>query len=229
MLIEKIELIKHNLDDLKESITSDSIGEFSCHIAAVNKMSECIDDTKDIISKAKKKDLPEKKGTKIPKRLQQVFEKSEIKICRDGCCMNFFEVSYRNLHQLQQRICFLFLSIFPENAIITRRPLIYWWIGMGLITSEEQREKMFESLLKLDLIIPSENGKSPHLNKFQIQIHPWIRCMLIFLAVEASILEFHEGGEPIFQAYIGDTLFISEDIFWYNFGSPYHFSAFLSI
>ncbi|KAJ7973515.1 Disease resistance RPP13-like protein 4 [Quillaja saponaria] len=112
------------------------------------------------------------------------------------------KVSYDNLENLELKLCLLFLSVFPENAVIKKRPLIYWWIGEGLITkttdktAEEIGEDIFKELLKLDLIIPSSNRSTPVVNK--CKVHPWIRYLLISLAENAEIFDFDPTGTPFF-------------------------------
>ncbi|XP_028786368.1 disease resistance RPP13-like protein 4 [Neltuma alba] len=85
------------------------------------------------------------------------------------------------------RIC-LFLAIFPGNAVLRKRFLIYWWIGEGLVLDEEEGEKVFEELLDLELLIP--HGKCPRVSKCQIS--PWVRCMLIALAKKEMLLVIKE-------------------------------------
>ncbi|KAF7845336.1 disease resistance RPP13-like protein 4 [Senna tora] len=100
-------------------------------------------------------------------------------------------VSYDCLHRLDLRICLLFLTIFPENAVLKKMFLIYWWIGEGLVTTEEEGEEIFQELLKLEFIIPYGNGKSPIVNK--CRIHPWVRYMLITVAIKEKLLHFDQG------------------------------------
>ncbi|XP_028798034.1 uncharacterized protein LOC114753518 [Neltuma alba] len=85
------------------------------------------------------------------------------------------------------RIC-LFLAIFPGNAVLRKRFLIYWWIGEGLVSKEGEGEKVFEELLDLELLIP--HGKCPRVSKCQIS--PWVRCMLIALAKKEMLLDIKE-------------------------------------
>ncbi|XP_028786363.1 disease resistance RPP13-like protein 4 [Neltuma alba] len=85
------------------------------------------------------------------------------------------------------RIC-LFLAIFPGNAVLRKRFLIYWWIGEGLVPHEEDGERVFEELLDLELLIP--HGKRPRVSKCQIS--PWFCCMLITLAKKERLLDIKE-------------------------------------
>ncbi|XP_028786362.1 disease resistance RPP13-like protein 4 [Neltuma alba] len=107
-------------------------------------------------------------------------------------------VSYEfSLRQLKHdpRICF-FLAIFPGNAILRKRFLIYWWIGEGLVRDEEEGERVFEELLDLELLIPYHTDKCPRVTKCKIV--RWIRYMLISEARKEKLLNL-EGGIPRFD------------------------------
>ncbi|KAF7844619.1 disease resistance RPP13-like protein 4 [Senna tora] len=151
---------------------------------------------------------------------QNGFQESSIleeKILADAAVnpiVQNLRLSYNKL-ELRVRICFLFLSIFPKNALLKRRALVYWWIGEGLIETEEEGEHIFQELLRHDLIVPHGNGKCPVINK--CVIHPWIRYMLIALAQEAQLFDF-DKGRPAFltttsrrSCLIGDRKDLSND------------------
>ncbi|KAJ6309549.1 hypothetical protein OIU77_015119 [Salix suchowensis] len=79
-----------------------------------------------------------------------------------------------------------------ENAEIKKRPLIYWWIGEGLIaatadkTAEEEGESIFQELMDLQFIEPYHeipDKPSPDINA--CKMHPWLRHLAISLAQEA--------------------------------------------
>ncbi|XP_054813419.1 disease resistance RPP13-like protein 4 [Prosopis cineraria] len=105
-------------------------------------------------------------------------------------------VSYELLEK-DLKDCLLLLANFPENAVLKKMLLIYWWIGEGLVTDEEKGEKIFDDLLELELIMPHRNDKCPLVNK--CQIHPWIRYMLIIVAEKAKILSLDDGMIPRFD------------------------------
>ncbi|XP_028764524.1 disease resistance RPP13-like protein 4 [Neltuma alba] len=107
-------------------------------------------------------------------------------------------VSYEfSLRQLKRdpRIC-LFLAIFPGNAILRKRFLIYWWIGEGLVGDEEEGERVFEELLDLELLIPYHTDQCPRVSK--CKIFPWIRYMLILEAKKEKLLN-SDSGIPRFD------------------------------
>ncbi|KAJ3678637.1 hypothetical protein LUZ60_002440 [Juncus effusus] len=59
----------------------------------------------------------------------------------------------------QLRHCLYCLTIFPENAIIKRRLLVYWWIGLKLVRSEQIGGLLFDDLVNIDILIPYETRK----------------------------------------------------------------------
>ncbi|KAJ7973525.1 Disease resistance RPP13-like protein 4 [Quillaja saponaria] len=124
--------------------------------------------------------------------------------------MKDLQVSYEFLRNHRLRLCLLYFSIFPENAVVKKRPLIYWWIGEGLITktnqktAEEVGEAIFEMFLELDLIKPCGDDKSsPIVN--ECQLHPWMRYMLISLAKTANLFAFDSRGTPSLDSSVVDS------------------------
>ncbi|RDX91380.1 Disease resistance RPP13-like protein 4, partial [Mucuna pruriens] len=94
-----------------------------------------------------------------------------------------FQASYEAL-DVHSKLCCLSLSVFPENVVINKRHIIYWWIGEGFVkntterkTAEEEGEDVFDELLNSNIIVAHGNGKCPVVNKFKI--NPWIRHMLV--------------------------------------------------
>ncbi|KAH0983738.1 hypothetical protein GBA52_010915 [Prunus armeniaca] len=104
--------------------------------------------------------------------------------------------SYEHLEGTELRLCFLSFSIFPEESVIKKRPLIYWWIGEGFITAtqdktaEEVGEEIFGKLMKQGLIQPHGNVVNASSSSTSCTLHPWIRCMLIRLARDALLFHF---------------------------------------
>ncbi|XP_043720872.1 putative disease resistance protein At3g14460 [Telopea speciosissima] len=104
---------------------------------------------------------------------------------------------YDNLEPRLQ-ICFLCLSIFPENSIIRKRSLIYWWIGEDLVGHKEVEqvgEDCFMKLCESGLIEPisAEHSRAPH----SCRLHPWVRRMAIRIAKETMFFDFDSHGKPI--------------------------------
>lgn len=98
----------------------------------------------------------------------------------------------------QLKMCSLCLSVFPENAPIKKRPLIYWWMGEGLVaksgdaTAEEVGERVFQELLQEGFIKPTTTTDTSS----SFVVYPWIRRMLILLAQKAGFLRFTPNGTP---------------------------------
>nr|XP_027120688.1 disease resistance RPP13-like protein 4 [Coffea arabica] len=111
-----------------------------------------------------------------------------------------FRKSFDCLESNQLKVCSLCLSIFPENSIMKKRPLIYWWIGEGMVaktsekTAEEVGEDVFGQLINESFIIPKVENHSPNINSFIV--HPWIRRMLISVAKGLHFFEFNPTGMP---------------------------------
>uniref|UniRef100_A0A5B6Z1K7 Disease resistance protein winged helix domain-containing protein n=1 Tax=Davidia involucrata TaxID=16924 RepID=A0A5B6Z1K7_DAVIN len=112
------------------------------------------------------------------------------------------QLSYDVL-DIRLKLCLLCFAIFPEKAVIKKRPLIYWWIAEGFVTkskekktAEEVGEGIFKEFIKRGLIEPfhyKKNKKSPIVDS--CKIHPWIRRMLISVAKRAEFFDFNDSGE----------------------------------
>ncbi|KAL8479786.1 hypothetical protein ACS0TY_026646 [Phlomoides rotata] len=100
----------------------------------------------------------------------------------------------------QAKMCSLCLSVFPLNSIIQKKPLIYWWIGEGLVmkspskTAEEVGEQVFRELVDEGFISPSSENKSTSVSSFVID--PWIHRMLILKAWENKLFDFSSEWTP---------------------------------
>lgn len=65
--------------------------------------------------------------------ISQQWKKLEIeRKILESPTMSNLQLSYDNL-DLQLKLCLLCFSVFPENSIISRRAMIHWWIGEGLV------------------------------------------------------------------------------------------------
>ncbi|PIN23646.1 hypothetical protein CDL12_03637 [Handroanthus impetiginosus] len=124
----------------------------------------------------------------------------EDKIFESEAMHNLF-ASFHCVESSQVKMCLLCLSIFPENSEIKKRPVIYWWIGEGLVaknankTADEVGEEVFQDLLNEGFIKPSkENHNTPSVNSFIVD--PWIRRMLILAAKKHGFLTFSEQRTP---------------------------------
>lgn len=107
------------------------------------------------------------------------------------------QLSYYNL-DIQLKLCLLCFSIFPENSIISKRAMIHWWIGEGLVeatksqTAEDIGKDCFERLITVEMIEPVRHKRIGSVN--QCKLHPWIRRMLITVARQERFVEFDSDG-----------------------------------
>ncbi|XP_047052803.1 disease resistance RPP13-like protein 4 isoform X2 [Lolium rigidum] len=75
----------------------------------------------------------------------------------ESSALSDLQLSYYNL-DLQLKLCLLCFSIFPENSIISKRAMIYWWIGEGLVeatrsqTAEDTGKDCFQRLINAEMI-----------------------------------------------------------------------------
>lgn len=115
----------------------------------------------------------------------------------ESSTMSNLQLSYDNL-DLQLKLCLLCFSIFPDNSIISKRAMIHWWIGEGLVeatrsqTAEDVGKECFEKLIAREMIEPVYQKRSCGVN--QCKLHPWIRRMLITVAKQARFFEFDSDG-----------------------------------
>ncbi|XP_062022018.1 disease resistance RPP13-like protein 4 [Rosa rugosa] len=117
----------------------------------------------------------------------------------DSSAMTNMRRTYENLESLELKLCLLSFSVFPEGAVVKKRPLIYWWIGEGFIRSTQQKtaEEVGEEIFQ-NLVMRKGLNVQPHLKASSSStvlvnsctIHPWIRRMLISLASEAKLFHF---------------------------------------
>ncbi|XP_021811679.1 disease resistance RPP13-like protein 4 isoform X1 [Prunus avium] len=147
---------------------------------------------------------PELGLTAAKKLPQELSQKDLEKGIYESRAMANMRRSYEHLEGTELRLCFLSFSIFPEESVIKKRPLIYWWIGEGFIeatqdkTAEEVGEEIFGELMKQRLIQPHGNANL----STSCTLHPWIRCMLIGLARDALLFDFDSSWPwmPLCQA-----------------------------
>ncbi|EMS52026.1 Disease resistance RPP13-like protein 4 [Triticum urartu] len=115
----------------------------------------------------------------------------------ESSTISSLQLSYYNL-DLQLKLCLLCFSIFPENSIISKRAMIHWWIGEGLVeatrsqTTEDIGKECFEKLITAEMIEPVCHKRNCSVN--QCKLHPWIRRMLVTVARQERFFEFDSDG-----------------------------------
>ncbi|KAL2536797.1 Leucine-rich repeat (LRR) family protein [Forsythia ovata] len=89
--------------------------------------------------------------------------------------MDNLKASFICLENYQLKTCLFCLTMFPENAVIKKRTLIYWWIGEGLVnkmknkTAEEVGEQVFQELINEGFIKPISKNNSPSINSCKLR------------------------------------------------------------
>ncbi|KAK7387073.1 hypothetical protein VNO78_27568 [Psophocarpus tetragonolobus] len=102
--------------------------------------------------------------------------------------LEMLRADYSCLVNPRTRLCFHSLSFFPQNAVIKKRRLFFWWVAVGSIketgkerTVEEEGEAVFDDFLKGNLILPHSKGNCPVVSKFIINPsirHKWLSPLL---------------------------------------------------
>ncbi|GMP74982.1 hypothetical protein CsSME_00032220 [Camellia sinensis var. sinensis] len=110
-----------------------------------------------------------------------------------------FKALYDGL-DITHKVCLLSFSIFPENEIISRMFMTYWWIGEGFIcpspgnqkTAEALANKVFKQLVKKGFLVPVHKKRSLEANR--CRMHPFIQAAVIMLADKAQFFHFDPSG-----------------------------------
>lgn len=104
-----------------------------------------------------------------------------------------FEASYHEL-SMELKLCLLSFSIFPENAGIKKRVMIYWWMGEEFVpplkasnnnaTVEQFANDYFKKLVAKGFVVPVHE-KRRH-GEYICKMDPFVRSMVIKLACQES-------------------------------------------
>lgn len=114
-------------------------------------------------------------------------------------CSSFvdFKESYNSL-DLRDKLCLLCFSVFPENSVVKKRLLMYWWVGEGFIDPKvaDKPEEVADGILKKFL----EKGLvEPEIKKRRLvgfRMHSLIRYAVIFVAERVGFFHFDSMGNP---------------------------------
>jgi hypothetical protein len=111
-----------------------------------------------------------------------------------------FREVYNSL-ALTTKLCLLCFAIIPENEVVKKRFMTYWWVGEGFVspqpgqTYEEVAEEIFQELERKGCI-ESEEKKFRYFVD-SCKMNPFIRSAVIVLAKEAGFFDFDdEKGNP---------------------------------
>ncbi|KAF5782694.1 putative leucine-rich repeat domain superfamily [Helianthus annuus] len=127
---------------------------------------------------------------KMPRLHDELFNKSPV--------CNTIHLRFNKLKPVL-KLCLLCFTVFPENAIISRRSMIYWWIGEGLIPEEddsveEEANKIFKELMDMDFIEPETKRSRPYVAN--CKMNPLIRAALVMIADKVKFFDFDKYGNP---------------------------------
>ncbi|KAK8497129.1 hypothetical protein V6N13_046898 [Hibiscus sabdariffa] len=121
-----------------------------------------------------------------------------------------FEDHYSDL-DVRHKLCLLCFAIFPENAVVKKRLLRFWWEGEKLLseTKEEKKEKeklmseikekwsvnkILEKFVEKGFVEPVTKRSRSQFTSYKM--HPIIRCLVIRLAQKAKFFHFDPKGYP---------------------------------
>ncbi|CAM0147531.1 unnamed protein product [Urochloa decumbens] len=96
--------------------------------------------------------------------------------------------------------CFLYLSIFPEDHIISRRRLVYRWAAEGYSTERRGRsdietaDNYFMELNSRSMIIPSQQSVDSRKSMDSCKVHDLMREIAISKALEENLVFRLEEG-----------------------------------
>lgn len=105
----------------------------------------------------------------------------------DNSVMASLQLSYDELPSYLKS-CFLCLSLYPEDCIITKDQLVHWWIGEGFIplrngrSAVEAGEDCFSGLTNRCLL--EVVGKTYHGTISSCKVHDMVRDVVITMAVD---------------------------------------------
>ncbi|KAL8465797.1 hypothetical protein ACS0TY_035052 [Phlomoides rotata] len=175
-------------------------------------MEKCIDDLKELIPKVDKR-ISKVRGITFKSRQVSGDDHHQTPVfpewvdlgvdnkLLDSKAMWSFLGGFHFLSGSEQaKMCSLCLSVFPRNSTIEKKPLIYWWMGEGLVmkspnkTAEEVGEQVFQELLDEGFIRASRENKSLSVSSFDVD--PWIHRLLIKMADQHSFSNFSPQWTP---------------------------------
>ncbi|RVW39868.1 hypothetical protein CK203_083140 [Vitis vinifera] len=205
-LKETEDALLKNFNDLEEIIDDSKYAILDLTEPSIEKEFNSI---KEVVSRFQGLPLKERKGSSKNNdskgQAREISEKwSALKvephILKDSV-LSRFQLSYDNIMDIGDKehlipgrnikLCLLCFSVFPPKSVIKKRPLIYWWLGEGLITKTEDGERIFGELIKKGLLIAKYKPyKNPVVDS--CTMHSWNRLMLISVAKRAEFFDFDD-------------------------------------
>ncbi|XP_059436873.1 disease resistance RPP13-like protein 4 [Corylus avellana] len=119
---------------------------------------------------------------------------------RNSLAFQDFQSVYESLESTT-KLCLLCFALIPENEIVKKRFMTYWWVGEGFVrpevddgTLEERRsveevaDGIFKELAKKHCIEPVNEKHRLVVDSYKM--NPCIRSVVIVLAKEAGLFDF---------------------------------------
>ncbi|KAK8598883.1 hypothetical protein V6N13_076828 [Hibiscus sabdariffa] len=109
---------------------------------------------------------------------------------------------YESLEDNRLKLCLLCFAIFPENAVIKKRFLRFWWVGEKLVQPQGQEDEDENGIVNETLKTFVEKGLiQPVLKKNRLQprsykIDPIVRSCLIQFAKDNRFFNYDTEGKP---------------------------------
>ncbi|KAB8686983.1 hypothetical protein FH972_026339 [Carpinus fangiana] len=121
---------------------------------------------------------------------------------RNSLAFNDFRSVYESLDSTT-KLCLLCFALIPENEIVKKRFMTYWWVGEGFVSPEvddgtleerlsveEVADEIFEQLAKKHCIEPVNEKHRRVVDSYKM--NPFIRSAVIVLAKEAGFFDFDD-------------------------------------
>ncbi|EFH44214.1 hypothetical protein ARALYDRAFT_914754 [Arabidopsis lyrata subsp. lyrata] len=97
---------------------------------------------------------------------------------------------------IEQKICLLSFSVFPENREVHRTMLMYWWIGEGVLPVEGAEEAVREVLKEFtekNLVEPVEERRKVAPSSYKM--NPFVHSSVVLLSKEIGIFYIYRKGK----------------------------------
>ncbi|PIA45517.1 hypothetical protein AQUCO_01600001v1 [Aquilegia coerulea] len=199
-VIDKLERLTREADDILEKQDEDK--KLKGIVEEVDKIQRETKKQLEPLQPPPTSDAPDNKvNIPIEDQFAEQWPKLDMKLEKilENAALRYKFADYKNLDGSLKN-CLLCLAIFPQDASIKKRTLIYWWIGEGIVnataekTAEKVGEHCFKELLKGSWIDPVNNKSRKKVNEFKMD--PWVRWLVIYLARKEGFFNLDKTGMP---------------------------------
>ncbi|KAL5783651.1 hypothetical protein ACOSP7_008680 [Xanthoceras sorbifolium] len=118
-----------------------------------------------------------------------------------------FSTSFEGL-QDQEKCCLLSFAVFPENAVVKKRLLVYWWVAEGFLESSNGENtvegiatRILDDFMAKRFIVPVNKKRRRVVNRFKMD--PFSRSQVIMLAREKKFFNYDVSSEKLTSKYSG--------------------------